>query len=74
MTEYRFVPSKCENCGLDLTQAQPEDVDQRGEELSGYCPTCYVAYPVEPKPARAGSGRAASTPEPTAAEAEATEP
>ena len=55
--KYQFKVKKCENCQLDLTNVEPEDVAERRGQLTGYCPKCYVAYPVveatsepEPKP------------------------
>jgi len=45
--KYKFKVKQCENCLLDLKDAEPEDVDERGGQLTGYCPRCYVAYPVE---------------------------
>jgi len=44
--EYRFKVKKCENCLLHLTGVEPEDVAERGGKLTGYCPKCYVVYPV----------------------------
>ena len=57
--KYRFKVKQCENCLLDLTGVEPEDVDERGDGLTGYCPRCYVAYPVEEV-----SSRRSSEPEP----------
>lgn len=63
--KYQFKVKKCENCQLDLTGVEPEDVGERGGELTGYCPRCYVAYPVVEVSSRRTSEPEPKTPPPS---------
>lgn len=60
--KYRFKVEQCENCLLDLTGVEPEDVAGRGGQLTGYCPKCYVVYPV----AKTSAAQAAKAAKPEA--------
>lgn len=75
---HKFKEETCENCGLDLTKAEPVRVREMpssdGMIFVGHCPCCEMTYNLGPVPEVAPEGepprarvrrREEPTPEPT---------